>query len=328
MTVQHRPRRGILAGVAVGVCTVVLGLTPGPGGAAAPVPVTFMLDWFPNPDHVPLYAALGEGYFTQAGLRVTLQIPANPDDPLKLAAVGRVDVAVNYEPSVIMARAQGLPVRSIGLLVGQPLTTIMFLKNSGIRSPVDLVGRRVGFSVTGFEDAILDQVVHSSGGAESNLKLVNVGFDLVPALLSRKVDAVVGAYRNVERVQIEMQGQAVGMFEPEKYGVPAFYELVLISSDTTMARRGMVLRQFVQAVARGIAFTESHPDEAFRQYVRLNPKLGDAFNRASFEATLPYFARTQLQSRTQWEAFDQWLASHKVIPRPVPVEQLYTNLAP
>ena len=326
--VRHRPMRGILAGLAVAVCAVALGVGPGPGAAAAPTPVTFMLDWFPNPDHVPLYASLGEGYFTQAGLRVSLQIPANPDDPLKLAAVGRVDVAVNYEPSVVMARAQGLPVRSIGLLVGQPLTTIMFLKSSGIRSPVDLVNRRVGYTVTGFEDAILDQVVHSSGGDESNLKLVNVGFDLVPALLSHKVDAVVGAYRNVERVQIEMQGQAVGMFEPEKYGVPEFYELVLISSDTTVARKGAVLRQFVQAVARGIAFTESHPDEAFRQYVRLNPKLGDAFNRTSFEATLPYFARTQLQSRTRWEAFDQWLAAHKVIPHPVPAEQLYTNLGP
>ncbi len=323
----RRQMRGIGAGLAA-LCAMMLAVGAGPGRAAPPAPVTFMLDWFPNPDHVPLYAAVGEGYFTQAGLRVTIQIPANPDDPLKLAAVGRVDVAVNYEPSVIMARAQGLPVRSIGLLVGQPLTTIMFLKSSGIRSPVDLVGRRVGYTVTGFEDAILDQVVHASGGDVSNLKLVNVGFDLVPALLSHKVDAVVGAYRNVERVQIEMQGQAVGMLEPEKYGVPTFYELVLISSDTAVDRKGDVLRRFVQAVARGIAFTERHPDEAFRHYVRLNPKLGDAFNRRSFEATLPYFAGSQAQSRSRWDQFDRWLAAHKVIPQPVPADQLYTNLGP
>ena len=324
---RRRPVRRILAGLAA-LCAVVLASGGVAGRAATPTPVTFMLDWFPNPDHVPLYAAVGEGYFTQAGLRVTIQIPANPDDPLKLAAVGRVDVAVSYEPSVIMARAQGLPVRSIGLLVGQPLTTIMFLQSSGIRTPVDLVGRRVGYTVTGFEDAILDQVVHTSGGDVSNLKLVNVGFDLVPALLSRKVDAVVGAYRNVERVQIEMQGQAVGMLEPEKYGVPSFYELVLISSDPAVERKGEVLRRFVQAVARGLAFTESHPDAAFRHYVRLNPKLGDAFNRKSFEATLPYFAGTQIQSRSRWEQFDRWLAAHKVIPQPVPADQLYTNLGP
>ncbi len=315
-------------GIVLAVAVISVGMAPVPGPAASPTPVVFMLDWFPNPDHVPLYAALGEGYFTQQGLRVILQVPANTDDPLKLAAVGKVDVAVNYEPSVVLARAQGLPVRSIGILVSQPLTTIMFLKTSGIQSPKDLVGRTVGVSVTGFEDAILDQVVRSEGAAESNLKLVNVGFDIVPALLTHKVDAVVGAYRNVERVQIEMQGQAVGMFEPEKYGVPTYYELVLITNDTAVAQRTPTLRRFVAAVARGLAFTTTHPTEAYQQYIRLNPKLNDAFNRRSFEATVPYFARTQSQSRARWEAFDQWLAARKVIPRPVPVDQLYTNLVP
>ena len=315
-------------GIVLAVALVSVGMTPVPGPAASPTPVVFMLDWFPNPDHVPLYAALGEGYFTQQGLRVILQVPANTDDPLKLAAVGKVDVAVNYEPSVVLARAQGLPVRSIGILVGQPLTTIMFLTTSGIHSPKDLVGRAVGVSVTGFEDAILEQVVRSEGAAESNLKLVNVGFDIVPALLTHKVDAVVGAYRNVERVQIEMQGQAVGMFEPEKYGVPTYYELVLITNDTAVAQRAPTLRRFVAAVARGLAFTTTHPAEAYQQYIRLNPKLNDAFNRRSFEATVPYFAQTQSQSRARWEAFDQWLAARKVIPRPVPVDELYTNLVP
>ena len=122
-----------LWGVGVaGLALVIAAAIPGAG--AAPPRLVFMLDWFPNPDHVPLYAAQGEGFFTQEGVRVTLQIPANTDDPLKLAAAGRVDVAVNYEPNVILARAQGLPVRSIGLLVGQPLITVMFLRSSGIRS--------------------------------------------------------------------------------------------------------------------------------------------------------------------------------------------------
>jgi putative hydroxymethylpyrimidine transport system substrate-binding protein len=309
----------------VGVVAVIAAAMP---GTAAPTPVVFMLDWFPNPDHVPLYAAQGEGYFTQEGLRVTFQVPANPDDPLKLAAAGRVDVAVNYEPNVIMARAQGLPVRSIGLLISEPLTTVMFLKSSGIRSPKDLVGRRVGFSVTGLEDALIDQIVHSDGAAESNLKMVNVSFDLVPALLTHKVDAVIGAYRNVERVQIELQGQAVGMFEPEKYGVPAFYELVLITSDTTLSRRRADLERFVRAVSKGLAFTLRHPDAAFARYLQAYPKLNDAFNRKSFAATQPFYARSQTQTRARWETFGAWLAAHSVIPHAVPADQLYTNLVP
>ena len=319
-------RVGWIGGVLAVVAIIAAGM---PGTATAPTSLVFMLDWFPNPDHVPLYAAQQEGYFTQEGVRVTLQVPANTDDPLKLAAAGRVDVAVNYEPNVILARAQGLPVRSIGVLIGQPLTTIMFLKSSGIRSPKDLVGRHVGFAVTGFSDAMVDQVMRSAGASTTGVKMVNVGFDLVPALLSHKVDAVVGAYRNYERVQIELQGQPVAMFEPERYGVPTFYELVLITSDTALVRHREALQRFVRAVGRGIAFTLKNPDRAFAAYVRANPtmKLDDELNRKSFRVTLPTYARTETQARDRWELFDQWLATRKVIPSAVPVDDLYTNLA-
>ncbi len=328
MTIKWWAQVGATGALVAALGLGVLGPGAGSGEGAGLTPVTFMLDWFPNPDHVPLYATIGAGYFTQAGLRVTLQVPANANDPLKLVAARKVDVAVNYESAVIFARSQGLPVRSVGVLVGQPLTTIMFLKSSGIRSPKDLVGRRVGFAVSGLEDAMIDQILRSDGATKSDVSLVNVGFDLVPALLSHRVDAAMGAYRNVERIQIEMQGQAVGMFEPEKYGVPAFYELVLIANDATLASRRPILARFVQAVARGIELTRTHPAQAFKYYVALNPKLDDAFNRRSFEATVPTYARTQQQSRTTWGAFDAWMASRKMIPQAVPVDQLYENLAP
>ena len=310
---------------AAGLALVIAAAIPGAG--AAPPRLVFMLDWFPNPDHVPLYAAQGEGFFTQEGVRVTLQVPANTDDPLKLAAAGRVDVA---EPNVILARAQGLPVRSIGLLVGQPLITVMFLRSSGIRSPKDLEGRRVGVSVTGFAEAMVDQMMRTAGGSATRVRMVSVGFDLVPALLAHKVDAVVGAYRNYERVQIELQGQAVGMFEPERYGVPPFDELVLITSDQSLARNRDALGRFVRAVGRGIAFTLAHPDRAFAEYVRANPNmtLDDDLNRKSFQVTLPTYARSQVQSAARWAEFDRWLAAHKVIAAPVSTAELYTNLTP
>ncbi|MHB8733276.1 MAG: ABC transporter substrate-binding protein, partial [bacterium] len=259
-------RRHLIAGGAAAALAGTLGAGGRTAAAAPGTPLTFMLDWFPNPDHVPLYAALGAGYFTQAGLNINLEVPANADDPLKLVAARKVDVAVNYESGVIFARAQGLPVRSIGLVVSQPLTTVMFLKSSGIRRPRDLAGRRVGFAVSGLEEALIDQILRSDGVSKANVTLVNVGFDIVPALLSRKIDAVIGAYRNVERIQIEMQGQAVGMFEPERYGVPPFYELVLIAGDAAIAARRDVLARFVRAAGRGLALTAAHPDEAFKHY--------------------------------------------------------------
>jgi putative hydroxymethylpyrimidine transport system substrate-binding protein len=321
-------RRRLIAGGAAAALGRVVGADRRPAEGAAGAPLVFMLDWFPNPDHVPLYAAIGAGYFKQAGLDVTLQVPANADDPLKLVAARKVDVAVNYESGVIFARSQGLPVRSIGLVVSQPLTTVMFLRSSGIRRPRDLAGRRVGFAVSGLEDAMIDQILNTDGITKAKVTLVNVGFDIVPALLSRKVDAVIGGYRNVERVQIEMQGQPVGMFEPERYGVPAFYELVLIANDALLRSRRDDLARFVRAAARGLALTAAQPDQAFKYYARLNPKLDDAFNRRSFEATRPAYARSQHQARERWAAFSEWMAARKVIPAPVPADQVFTNLAP
>lgn len=321
-------RRRLIAGGTGAAIAGVLGADRRPVEGAGGAPLVFMLDWFPNPDHVPLYAAIGAGYFRQVGLNVTLQVPANADDPLKLVAARKVDVAVNYEAGVIFARSQGLPVRSIGLVVSQPLTTVMFLRSSGIRRPRDLAGRRVGFAVSGLEDAMIDQILNSDGTTKAKVTLVNVGFDIVPALLSRKVDAVIGGYRNVERVQIEMQGQPVGMFEPERHGVPSFYELVLIANDAVLRARRDDLARFVQAAARGLALTAAQPEQAFKYYVGLNPKLDDAFNRRSFEATRPAFAHSQHQARERWAAFSEWMAARKVIRAAVPADQLYTNLAP
>jgi putative hydroxymethylpyrimidine transport system substrate-binding protein len=125
-----------------------------------------------------------------------------------------------------------------------------------------------------------------------------------------------------------MQGQAVGMFEPERYGVPSFYELVLIANDSSLAQRREILTRFVGAIARGLGLTVGNPQEAFKQYVALNPTLNDAFNRRSLDATLPAFARSQRQQRERWAAFNAWMAARHVIPTPVPVDQLYTNLVP
>ncbi len=288
-------------------------------------PVTFMLDWFPNPNHVPLYVALNKNFFQRAGLQVKLQVPADLNDPLKLVAAGKVDFAVSYQPNVIIARAQGLPIRSIGVLVEHPLTTIMFLKDSGIRTPTDLKGKKIGYSVAGFEEAILGTIAETNGLKPSDYTLINVNFNLVPGLLSRKVDAVVGAYRNFEKIQLELQGKMVGIFPPEQFGVPDFYELVIITSDRLVQRQPDRAQAFEKALAEAMTYTITQPAAASKVFFAAQPKLRDELNRRAYQATLPVYARTQAQSREKWATFQEFMARHRVISRTTPVDQLFTN---
>jgi len=288
--------------------------------------VTLMLDWFPNPDHVPIYVAKEKGFFEEEGLEIKIQIPADPNDPLKLAALQRVDFAVSYEPNLIMAKARGIPVVSIGILISHPLNTLMFLKKSGIVSPQDLKGKRIGYSVTGFETAILSTIAEKAGLKREDFQLVNVNFNLTPSLLSGQVDAVIGAYRNYEKIQIELQGKEVGMIFPEKHGVPEYYELIFVSGEKKIEKNVEEVKKFIRAIQKALYFTVEHPEEAFNLFTKANPDLENELNRKSFYSTLPFFSRTQIQEREKWEKFQDFLYEKKVIEKKTPVEKLFVNV--
>ena len=164
-----------------------------------------ILDWFPNADHVPLYVARDGGYFAREGLEIVLTPPADPNDPLKLVAAGSAPFAINYQPNITIARSRGLPVRSIGVLVEHPLSSLAFLKRSGIRTPADLKGKRIGYSVQDLELALLKALAASHGLKPGDYTTVNVNFNLTSSLLSGQVDAVMGAFWNYELAELELE---------------------------------------------------------------------------------------------------------------------------
>ncbi|HWP34672.1 MAG TPA: ABC transporter substrate-binding protein [Thermodesulfobacteriota bacterium] len=300
-----------------------------PAAAQPAEKLTVMLDWFPNPNHTPLAAARARGDFARVGLEVTLQAPADPSDPLKLAAAGKVDVAIAYQPSVTMGRSEGLPLVAFGVLVDQPLTTVMALERSGIRRVADLKGKRIGYSVPGFEEALLGAVLETAGLRLADVSLVDVHFNLTPALLAGQVAAVVGAYKNYEKIQLELEGERVRVFELTEHGVPSYDELVFVTSAATAGRRPAALRAFLEGVARGLARVRQEPADAFDALVATYPDLKTELNRRAFEATRPLFARRLAPDPARWEAFQRFLLARRVIREAVPVASFVrTDLAP
>ena len=282
---------------------------------AAPLraePLTILLDWFLNPDHAPLVVAIERGYFAEADLEVELIEPADPNDPPKLVAAGKAPLAISYQPQLHIQVAAGLPLARIGTLVATPLNTLLVLDESPIRGIADLKGRKVGYSVGGFEDALLRAMLEKVGLSLDDIELINVNWSLSPSLLSGQVDAVIGAYRNFELNQLAIEGRKGRAFYIEEEGVPAYDELILVANRENL--EDPRLPKALEALERGVQFLINHPYEAWQDFLRYRPALDDELNRRAWADTLPRFAlRPAALDAGRYERFAAFLKAQKVI---------------
>jgi putative hydroxymethylpyrimidine transport system substrate-binding protein len=301
-------------------------LTPGHQQA-----VSLMLDWFPNADHVGLYQALYEGDFSKAGLDVHVETPSNPSAPLQLLAAGKVDFAISYEPEVLLARNQGLPLVSVAAIVQKPLTSVVSVGSKHISHVWQLRGKTVGDAGIPYQHAYLDTILAHAGVPASSVHEVNVGANLVPAMLSGKVDATLGAFWNYEGIQLRRMGKKPNVIPVNRVGVPPYNELVLVVRRSELAENSDMVRQFVQALARGYESVRQNPAAGVANLVKMNPTLDRGFQLASVRATLPYFFPAGSshpwgwQSPAQWRAYGQWMLSHHLITNPQAVEAASSN---
>lgn len=256
--------------------------------AHAETPLTVMLDWFVNPDHAPIVLAQELGYFADAGLAVETVTPSDPNDPPRMVAAGRVDLAVSYQPQLHLSRHQGLPVTRVGTLVETPLTCLVVLADSAITAPADLSGRTVGFAVAGVQQVMLDAMLASDGLEPGDVEQVNIGWSISPALMSGQVDGVIGAFRNFELNQLRLEGFEGRCLYPEDHGIPAYDELIYLADPARMDRAAVTA--FLDATERAAAFIKNDPDEAWRLFSATASELQTPLNAAAWHDTWPRFA--------------------------------------
>ena len=280
---------------------------------AQPQKLTVLLDWFVNPDHAPLFVALEKGFFKNHGLDVKLIAPSNPNDPPKLVAAGQADVAVSYQHQHQMQVSEGLPLTRIATLVATPLNSLVVLKDGPIKTIADLKGKTIGYSVGGFETALLKVMLEKEGMALSDVKLVNVNFSLSPSLFTGQTDAVIGAFRNFELNQMDIEGRPGRAFFVEEYGVPAYDELILVAASNTLS--DPKLRAFVDALEEGVQYLINHPDESWKLFVSGDrASLDDELNRRAWKDTLPRFAlRPGALDNKRYTRFADFLLKEKIV---------------
>jgi putative hydroxymethylpyrimidine transport system substrate-binding protein len=293
--------------------------------------MTLMLDWFPNADHVGIYQALAEGDFEKAGLNVHIQVPSDPALPLKLLEAGKTDVAISYEPEVMLARDKGEPLVSVAAIVQEPLTSIVSIGSKHIRTAADLRGKRVGDAGIPYQHAYLTTILSHAHVPIGSVKETNVGSDLVPAMLSGRVDATLGAYWNYEALQLQRMHKHPNVIRMDQVGVPTYDELVVVARKSTIVNHPDVIRRFVQALGRGYEAVRRNPQAAVDNLVKANPGLDAGFQLASVKATLPTFFPGASgkpwgwQSASEWNAYGQWMLDQHLITNPNAVADASTN---
>jgi len=300
------------------------------GSASNPQPFTLDLDWYVNPDHAGIYSALDQGFFKQVGLDVQPQVPSDPSAPIREVAAGRADLAVTYEPEVLLAQDKGLDVEAVAAVVNQPLTSLISLPKAGIASASDLDGKTVGTAGIPYQSDYLETILQTAGLPASAASEVNVGLNLLPAVIGGRVDAILGGFRNIEGVDLRMRGLDPRIVPVDQLGVPTYDELVLVARKSTVDQHPEAIRSFIGALAEGTTYATTHPQEAANAVLEAGKGLDPMQTRAEVDATLPLLAPAHGRpygylDPDQWREYAQWMAEHDLISSAPPTSDVLTN---
>jgi putative hydroxymethylpyrimidine transport system substrate-binding protein len=294
--------------------------------AAAQDRISLMLDWFVNPNHAPIVLARELGYFDAAGLEVELITPSDPNDPPRMVAAGRVDLAISYQPQLHLSRHNGLPLRRVGTLISTPLTCLVVLADGPVQEFADLKGGKVGFAVAGVQEVMLDAMLAHHGMAPGDVEQINIGWSISPAVMSGQVDGVIGAFRNFELNQLQIEGVEGRCFYPEAEGVPAYDELIYVANPDRMD--AAVLARFLEATAQAANYILNQPEAAWQMFSATATELETELNIRAWADTWPRFAtRPAALDAGRYARFEAFLAQAGATPGGLAVEELALDIS-
>lgn len=289
------------------------------------------LDWYANPDHAGFFVAQDRGYFEAAGLDVSLDSPTDPSLPIKLVAAGKADLAISYEPEVLLARQQGLDVISVATVVGVPLTSMIWLKKSKIRNVAGLKGKTVSTAGIPYQDAYLRTILERAGLTESDVTKVGVGQGLLPSIVSGRAQATLGPFWNIEGVDLKLSGQNPVINPVDKLGVPTYSEMVLVAKGSRVAEDPEPIELFLKALERGTSEAVAMPNMATETVIAANEALDRKTTAAQMKVTLPLLAQNNgnkpfgYMDTARWQTFIDWAVENEVLTAPQRAVDVLSN---
>ena len=292
--------------------------------------VKLALDWYPNANHLGLFIAQQKGYFEEENLEVTMYTPSDPSTVLQTVGAGQDDFGMSYQPDVLLARNEGVPVVSILGVVQHPLNSLMTLESSGITRPGQLAGKKVGYPGIPTNEPLLETMLKADGlnGLE-DIELVNIGWSISESLISEKVDGVVGAYWTHESINMENIGYPVNVMRMEEWGVPDYYELVLVTSESYLEKNQDVAERFIRAIKRGFEEAISDPQAGVDVLVAKNPgEIDEDIDRPGADLLVPMWQLPSgggfgTQEPARWNSFVQWMKDNDMLGQSLDASAAY-----
>jgi putative hydroxymethylpyrimidine transport system substrate-binding protein len=319
-------RRRVLAALAA---FPFASLLPRGAGAQDRQDVTVALDWYPNANHAGLFLGQERGYFAAQHLKVDVYTPSDPTTVLQTVGAGKDTFGISYQTDVLLARAQEVPVVSVAALVQHPLLGVMFKQDAGITRPGDLVGKTVGYPGIPSQEAFLATMLETDGAALDDVTLINISFNLVPALISGQTDAVMGAYWTHETILAEREGYPVDVLRVEQWGVPDYYELVLVASEATVADRPDLVTGFLAAMQQGYADAVADQTAALDALAAAYEAIDREVEAEGLHLLVPVWTDGVTafgeQTPARWDTYAAWMKERGLIPADLDVSRAYTT---
>ena len=331
MPTTHRSlsRRQFAVAGAATTAAIALGGSLRPIAAQELTPVTLALDWYPNANHAGIFMARDRGYFTEAGLDVTISVPSDPTTVLQTVGAGRDTFGISYQSEVLFARGQNIPIVSVAALVQHPLNSLMVLADSDIETPADLAGKTIANSGLPADEAFIHTMLADVGLTIDDVTMVNVGYDLMPAVLSGRADAVIGVYWTHETILAEREGSPVRYFRVEEWGVPDYYELVLVAGEGTIADQPDTVTAMLGALQRGYEAAIADPQAAIDGLVAESPDLVPDVELEGLDLLIPLWTDNGtipfgLQTEERWTSYGEWLKAEGLLAEDIDITGAWT----
>ncbi len=286
------------------------------------IDISLALDWYPNSNHAGIYYGIDNGYFEENDINVDVYTPSDPASILQTVASGRDEFGISYQPDLLLARSEGIPVVAVHSIVKTPLNSIMTLGDSGIDNPSKLKNKTIGYPGIPLNIGILSSILEEQDLTIDDVELVDVGFDLVPALLSERVDAIIGAFWSHESILIELEGREVNILKFEEWGIPKYHELVLVTSEEYFKNNEEIVEKFVDAFSRGYEKSIENNDESMEALIAAFPEVNIELETQGIKLLSPLWQESfDSDGMDSWNKFGDWMKDKGLISESLDVEK-------